>query len=899
MLVGIDLGTTFSAIAHLNSAGKAEIIANKEGERKTPSVVMFKDGAIIVGEQAKNNSVVDPYSVCQFVKRQIGKKAFSFDISVEQKYSAEEISALILKKIIEDAESVTGEKVEGCVITVPAYFDAAQRKATRDAGEIAGANVLGIINEPAAAALAYCHGQSNSNGIVMVYDIGGGTFDVTIMRLSDNLGKIDILATAGNRNLGGFDFDNAIISKVIDEYKKKYNLDLEDDDAACQDLRIKAERLKKSLSECPKASLSIISHGNPLEIEITREDFESMISSHVASTKAGMVTAMNEVKKKLGSDFDWKDISKVLLVGGSAKIPAIQAMIKEYTGMTPSYELNPDEAVAMGAAYYANSQDVVITEENAVPVMEKTVNNVFSNPIETNLTNESTRQNYEQNFLHDSSKLIATGDDDILPEEAITVEAKPSRKLLNGIDYDNGIFYKTEYGKNTVISYEQAFQEINNTVAKMLKLGPEKDQTHKAYYNEVLRLVRIANTNRSLLSAENLGAGLETLVDAVLDGTDTSVCNLLSQNIFYYADELFVKRRSTYDLEYFYVILRDSMFWLYQCNTPCYKEYTKAFYMVNKIDKSMPDGYFDLSYVTKENEKYLDIYYLEITDYFAKQFINMADEGIEIGCINTIKKGHDIYVDFRQTLDSTMPNYQKDKKKLTEIYNMAIGYVPERNPSDKSFIKLNPYNAGIGYAIGIALGDNKKCREAIGKLSFGKDILNTINDSGSNINNDINRIETQKNIQKSSIATAVLINIVVPLIMIGTVCYLEMTGHILIGIIVALGFMFLEEFLYPKSNHIINNPFLYQFTWSLSVALPMIFLIRRGHIVFAAIAAVLFWITYSGKKRIESYGNVYTTSYMIARSMRIILPCILIYYNHMYSVIILLALAGYFALKNS
>ncbi|MBE5826991.1 MAG: Hsp70 family protein [Butyrivibrio sp.] len=375
MLVGIDLGTTFSAIARLGADGRAEILTNREGERTTPSVVMFEDGSIIVGEQAKDNSVVDPYSVCQFVKRQMGKKAFSFDISSDQKYSAEDISAMILKRLKEDAENATGETIDGAVITVPAYFDDAQRKATQDAGEIAGLKVLGIINEPTAAALAYCHGQANSDGIVMVYDVGGGTFDITIMRLSDNLTKVDILSTTGNRNLGGFDFDNAIINKVIDEFKKEHNLDLEDDDVACQDLRIKAENLKKALSSRPKASLSIVSQGKPIKVEITREEFEAMIKSQIDSTKASMEIAMDDAGLK------WSDISKILLVGGSTRIPAIQNMIKDLTGIEPSHELNPDEAVAMGAAYYADTLNVVTTGEKPKAEKEIKVTDVNSHSL--------------------------------------------------------------------------------------------------------------------------------------------------------------------------------------------------------------------------------------------------------------------------------------------------------------------------------------------------------------------------------------------------------------------------------------------------------------------------------------------------------------------------------------
>ena len=348
MVIGIDLGTTFSAVATINSSGRAEVITNRDGERTTPSVVMFEDGAVIVGEQAKDNSVVSPYNVCQFVKRQIGKKSFSFDVSLNERYTAEEISAMILKRLKEDAEAATGSNVDGAVITVPAYFDDAQRTATHNAGEIAGLNVLGIINEPTAAAIAYCHGDSDTNGNIMVYDLGGGTFDITIIRVADNFKKVDILSTTGNRNLGGFDFDNAIISKVVEEFNQQFGADLEDDDIACQDLRIKAETAKKALSTRPKATVSIVSNGNAFKSTITREEFESLIAGNIESTKASMEIALDD------AGLTWKDISKILLVGGSTRIPAIQKMIKNVSGIEPSKELNPDEAVALGAAYYAD-----------------------------------------------------------------------------------------------------------------------------------------------------------------------------------------------------------------------------------------------------------------------------------------------------------------------------------------------------------------------------------------------------------------------------------------------------------------------------------------------------------------------------------------------------------------
>lgn len=348
MIIGIDLGTTFSAAAYVNADGKAEIITNRDGERTTPSVVMFEEGTVVVGEQAKENSVIAPLNVCQFVKRQMGRKAFSFEVTMTEKYTAEEISAMILKRIKEDAQDSLGEPVEGAVITVPAYFDEAQRKATQDAGEIAGLNVLGIINEPTAAALAYCHGKADADGNVMVFDLGGGTFDITVMRLSEGLQKVDILSTTGNKNLGGFDFDNAVMAKAIAEFEEKYELDLEDDDTACQDLRIKAENLKKALSSRPKASFSLVSEGKALKVEVTREEFEEMIHGQIVSMKASMEVAMED------AGLQWEDLSKVLLVGGSTRIPALQEMIRRVTGIEPSRELNPDEAVALGAAYHAD-----------------------------------------------------------------------------------------------------------------------------------------------------------------------------------------------------------------------------------------------------------------------------------------------------------------------------------------------------------------------------------------------------------------------------------------------------------------------------------------------------------------------------------------------------------------
>lgn len=359
MKVGIDLGTTFSAVARVNKNGVAEILVNRDGERVTPSVVMFEgDSQAIVGDQAKDNSVMDPLDVVQFVKRQMGNKKFSFETDSGKVLTAEEISAIILKRLKEDAENDTGEKVDGAVITVPAYFNDAQRTATKDAGKIAGLNVIGMINEPTAAALAYCHNDADSDGNIMVFDLGGGTFDVTVLRLSEHLKKIDIVATTGVRNLGGFDFDNEIINKVLADFKEQYDIDLGDDDEVMQDIRLKAENAKKSLSSREKTMISVRAEGKTMKIDLTREQFEAMIHRHLDTMQLYMSEAMED------AHMQWSDLNKILLVGGSTRIPAVQKMIKDYSGIDPSHELNPDEAVALGAAYYAESLSLAESESD-------------------------------------------------------------------------------------------------------------------------------------------------------------------------------------------------------------------------------------------------------------------------------------------------------------------------------------------------------------------------------------------------------------------------------------------------------------------------------------------------------------------------------------------------------
>jgi molecular chaperone DnaK len=340
--VGIDLGTTFSAIAVVNEHGKPEIIPNREGEEITPSVVMFEGNSPIVGSIAKRSAVVNPLSVAQFVKRQMGVPTWSFRLSDGSKYSAEELSALILKKLKGDAEVLLGEKIVDAVITVPAYFDDAQRKATQDAGRIAGLNVLRIINEPTAAALAYGLDKAKAQQTILIYDLGGGTFDVTIMRIG--AGRIDVVATGGHKNLGGFDWDNEVMTHLNEEFKKAGGPDLTEDPTLEQDLRDKAEVAKKTLSTREKTSVFLSGGGKTATVELTLERFQEITRPLIEQTGRIMQFVLED------SGLTWRQIDKCLLVGGSTRMKAVPAVVESVSGKKPSCELHPDKVVALGAA---------------------------------------------------------------------------------------------------------------------------------------------------------------------------------------------------------------------------------------------------------------------------------------------------------------------------------------------------------------------------------------------------------------------------------------------------------------------------------------------------------------------------------------------------------------------
>lgn len=365
--IGIDLGTTFSCVAYINENGQPEIIPNSEGDNITPSTVLFEDGAIVVGKEAKEQSLFEPQNFEQFVKRHMGERDYIFTDRKGEKYSPEAISAIILAKLKADAESYLGDKVDGAVITVPAYFNEAQRKSTMDAGKIAGLDVIAIINEPTAAALSFGISKgTEKEQTIMVYDLGGGTFDVTIMRFSSD--NITVLGTAGDRKLGGCDFDKKIIDAVIDSAADA-GIDITKDITTRQDLQLKAEAAKKSLSAKDKTTITLNVGGKPFKYTITRDDFLDLVEPLLYKTVSSMENACDE------AGVEYSDLNKILLVGGSTRMPIVKNFIQEETGMTPSSEVHPDEAVAIGAAFHV--LDVLKVRKSQAEKSSKTDNKVL------------------------------------------------------------------------------------------------------------------------------------------------------------------------------------------------------------------------------------------------------------------------------------------------------------------------------------------------------------------------------------------------------------------------------------------------------------------------------------------------------------------------------------------
>ena len=388
-IIGIDLGTTNSCVAVMEG-GKPTVIANAEGDRTTPSVVAYtKDGERLVGKVAKRQAIVNHENTVISIKREMGTN-YKAKLNGKE-YSPQEISAMILSKLKEDAESYLGEKVTQAVITVPAYFNDSQRQATKDAGRIAGLDVLRIINEPTAAALAYGLDKGeNKNQKILVYDLGGGTFDVSILEIGDNV--FEVLSTNGNTRLGGDDFDNRIIDFLVEEFKNNNGgMDLSKDKLAMQRLKEAAEKAKIDLSATPKTTISlpfITADANGpkhLEVELTRAKFDALTEDLVKETIGCVTKALKDANLTIGQ------IDKVILVGGSTRIPAVVEAVKSYTGKEPYKGINPDECVAIGAAIQAgvlagDVKDVLLLDVTPLSLGIETMGGIFTKLIERNTT---------------------------------------------------------------------------------------------------------------------------------------------------------------------------------------------------------------------------------------------------------------------------------------------------------------------------------------------------------------------------------------------------------------------------------------------------------------------------------------------------------------------------------
>ena len=385
--IGIDLGTTNSCVAVMEN-GEPVVIANAEGSRTTPSVVAFqKDGERLVGQVAKRQAVSNPDKTVQSIKRHMGS---DYKVSIDdKKYTPQEISAMILSKLKKDAESYLGGTVTDAVITVPAYFSDSQRQATKDAGKIAGLNVLRIINEPTAAALSYGLDKEGKTQKVIIYDLGGGTFDVSIMEIGD--GVFEVLATHGNNMLGGDDFDKRVMDYLVAEFKQKEGIDLSNDKLAMQRLKEAAEKAKIELSGMTKTNVNLpfitadATGPKHLDVDITKQKFDALTADLVSATVIPMQNAMKD------AGLSYSEVDKVILVGGSTRIPAVIDEVRKVTGKEPFKGINPDECVAIGAAIQGGVlsgevKDVVLLDVTPLSLGIETLGGVCTKLIERNTT---------------------------------------------------------------------------------------------------------------------------------------------------------------------------------------------------------------------------------------------------------------------------------------------------------------------------------------------------------------------------------------------------------------------------------------------------------------------------------------------------------------------------------
>ncbi len=489
-VIGIDLGTTNSAVAVLEG-GEAKIIPNKEGNRTTPSVVSFKNGEIQVGEVAKRQAITNPNTVIS-IKRHMGE---DFKVEAEGKsYSPQQVSAFILQHLKDYAEDYLGEDVTNAVITVPAYFNDSQRQATKDAGKIAGLEVDRIVNEPTAASLAYGLDKVDKEEKILVFDLGGGTFDVSILELGD--GVFEVMATAGDNHLGGDDFDEKIIDYLVAEFKKENGVDLGKDKMALQRLKDAAEKAKKDLSgvSSTQISLPFISAGESgplhLEMTLTRAKFDEITDDLVTRTKNPVRQALKD------AGLSKSDIDEVILVGGSTRIPAVVEAVKAETGKEPNRSVNPDEVVAMGAAVQGGVisgevKDIVLLDVTPLSLGIETMGGVFTKLIERNTTIPTSK-----------SQVFSTAADN---QPAVDVHVLQGERPMAKDNKTLGRFQLTDIPPaprgvpQIEVSFDIDKNGIVNVSAKDLGTGKEQKITIKSSSGlseeEIERMVKEAEEN--------------------------------------------------------------------------------------------------------------------------------------------------------------------------------------------------------------------------------------------------------------------------------------------------------------------------------------------------------------------------------------------------------------------